>query len=282
VKLASLVIVAAIAATLGGCGRIGFGAFGAPGDVTDGALGDGTVRGDAPASGVCANPTGHDEDGDGIDDACDGCPHIADPTQPDADGDGVDDACDPNPTTPGDSIVFFDPFITIGPEWSLENGTAPVVVGDSWQVTALDAFWAMTRTVTSSDDLFEIGGHAGSAGTGARQVAVAVNDATNLGDRFYCTLSDNLTDLQLDFAWTYADGTGFSGVNDVGTPPLENGDFTVRLRDLGTAVDCNSELAGQGLASTGTVAAGTPTTAHGVAVQDLDVTLDYEIQIHSP
>jgi hypothetical protein len=56
------------------CGRVGFG------DVLDASDAHGAKR-------ACM-PVGHDEDGDGIDDACDGCPYIYDPTQPDEDGDG--------------------------------------------------------------------------------------------------------------------------------------------------------------------------------------------------
>lgn len=39
-------------------------------------------------------PVGHDEDGDGTDDACDTCPTLPDPGQDDADGDGLGDACE--------------------------------------------------------------------------------------------------------------------------------------------------------------------------------------------
>jgi hypothetical protein len=55
----------------------------------------------------CAHPAGHDEDGDGIDDACDVCPHLPDPAQIDTDGDGVGDACDPEPTIPRQQFLLF-------------------------------------------------------------------------------------------------------------------------------------------------------------------------------
>lgn len=73
----------------------------------------------------------HDEDDDGIGDACDVCPARADPAQLDGDGDGVGDECDPRPDAPGDSILFFDGFggdvidpgySTLGGgDWSLEG-----------------------------------------------------------------------------------------------------------------------------------------------------------------
>jgi hypothetical protein len=63
-------------------------------------------------------PAGHDEDGDGVADVDDNCPHLAG-AQTDGDGDGVGDLCDPNPMTPGDVIALFatmqpgdQPFLT--------------------------------------------------------------------------------------------------------------------------------------------------------------------------
>ena len=51
--------------------------------------------------------TGHDEDGDGIPDIIDVCPHIPDPDQLDSDGDGIGDACDPEPNDPRQHLVRF-------------------------------------------------------------------------------------------------------------------------------------------------------------------------------
>ena len=50
--------------------------------------------------------TGHDEDGDGVPDLVDVCPHIAGP-QVDTDGDGVGDACDPEPANPRQHRILF-------------------------------------------------------------------------------------------------------------------------------------------------------------------------------
>src|SRR2546423_13272410 len=55
----------------------------------------------------CA-PIGHDEDGDGVDDACDDCPATKNAGQEDGDGDQVGDLCDPYPADGHDVIVFFD------------------------------------------------------------------------------------------------------------------------------------------------------------------------------
>jgi hypothetical protein len=50
---------------------------------------------DAPIDAVMCPPTIiHDEDNDGLDDSCDGCPTVMDNPPTDSDGDGLPDACD--------------------------------------------------------------------------------------------------------------------------------------------------------------------------------------------
>jgi hypothetical protein len=103
-----------VAVAIAGCGRYGF----APGDADAG--GDTGPMADAF---VC-HPIGHDEDGDGVDDACDVCPHLAD-DQTDSDGDRIGDACDPEPANPRQHLVLFatmrpgdQPLATGGQTWT--------------------------------------------------------------------------------------------------------------------------------------------------------------------
>ncbi|HEY5943926.1 MAG TPA: hypothetical protein VIV40_00465 [Kofleriaceae bacterium] len=60
---------------------------------------------EAPTPTRCAAPIGHDEDLDGLDDACDPCPFDVD-NAGDADGDGIADGCDPDPDQVDDVVMF--------------------------------------------------------------------------------------------------------------------------------------------------------------------------------
>jgi hypothetical protein len=79
---------------------------------------------DSERSLSCKQKTMHDEDGDGVVDACDDCPGIADPAQADVDSDGVGDACDPSATT-RDRISWFDSFAETGAAnaWRIQSGS---------------------------------------------------------------------------------------------------------------------------------------------------------------
>lgn len=59
----------------------------------------------------CAEAIGHDEDQDGIDDACDRCPtDKVGEADTDTDDDGVGDACDPQPLAPCERRELFEGF----------------------------------------------------------------------------------------------------------------------------------------------------------------------------
>jgi hypothetical protein len=74
---------------------------------------------------------GHDEDGDGIPDSADNCPHLANADQKDTDGDRVGDVCDPEPTTPRQSIILFSPMTGPDPSYTATGWTFGT---DSWHL----------------------------------------------------------------------------------------------------------------------------------------------------
>lgn len=117
---------------LAGCGRVGFdagardgGAQMTPDDATTELPAD--VRSDSL-------PVGHDEDGDGVPDSADSCPHLLGP-QLDSDGDGVGDACDPNPTVARDTIALFATMQSGDQPFSLDGDGVWTQLADSLAFT---------------------------------------------------------------------------------------------------------------------------------------------------
>ncbi len=125
----------------GGCGRIAF-----------------DDRADATAE-----PIGHDEDGDGVPDTLDVCPHLPG-SQEDADGDGVGDDCDFAPMSPDQTIALFvtfeggtHPFVTSGSGVIAPQADALRFSGvDNQLALALPAF--SEARVTASADILAVTG----------------------------------------------------------------------------------------------------------------------------
>ncbi len=78
-------------------------------EITVDAAPDAPLPVDAIDASPCV-PNGHDEDADGIPDACDDCPVDSNADQANQDGDGVGDVCDLAPASMGDTILFFSAF----------------------------------------------------------------------------------------------------------------------------------------------------------------------------
>ena len=146
----------------------------------------GAAAADAPG---CA-PIGHDEDGDGVDDACDVCPHRPDPDQADRDGDGVGDACDPAPDVARQRLVVFDPFTTLAAPWGREAGGADIESNGDALVLAPAAGEgrAVTRPLGDGRFHFEIGLITAPVAPPMLQLAAVIVGRSNQPGIYYCEL----------------------------------------------------------------------------------------------
>lgn len=97
----------------------------------------------------------HDEDGDGIVDACDNCPGIANADQADTTetrADGVGNACDPRPTA-RDRITFFEAFAAPLVGWEVDSMS--VVANDRLTTAAVQGYGEAYAPKMSTDGVVE-------------------------------------------------------------------------------------------------------------------------------
>ena len=257
-------LAAPLLACLVGCGRLDFG------EVSDSGVPDGAVD--------TVQTVGHDEDGDGIDDAIDTCPHMPG-SNADGDGDGVGDLCDPHPGTPGDHIGVFSP---------LEPGTSPFddITGFSESPDGLhhvgDTSIYLTRPFGTARieigfDILEI------LGTGQHQIGVGIARTTE--PYYFAELNDNTGATVRDVAILSYDATnGYVALDSVTSPALHTGRGIVRI-DADATAHTYAAVAGWEGELFNAMAA-TPQYAGGIkahcSLNGLDLVIRYIIIIDSP
>jgi hypothetical protein len=169
-------------------------------------------------------PAGHDEDGDGVPDLDDSCPHVAG-AQTDQDGDGVGDVCDPRPGQAGDQLVAFDPLIT---------GAAFTVISATWQETgdalrcdANGEFGQLIRPLAFDHGVVELGVDivARNEAVTQHQVSVAALDDEQ-APYYYVEV------YEPDAGTSYAAASAFDGTayTPLAMQALDSGVHTGRLR----------------------------------------------------
>jgi hypothetical protein len=208
---------------LAGCGRIGFGLTDVPIGLED------QVE--------ACQAVGHDEDGDGVDDACDNCPHLDNPFQENGDGDGVGDACDPAPSSARERILFFDPFTGPRPDWTF-TGTAPIYMGDAlfYPDTTPQVLGTASLAIAPGIDVVAQRTTISLAEAGVHQITIEAPAQTQ---RYYCELYEGAPGK---WAITYTlDGTNFPQASESPlATPLGVGELDMSLQIDGNGVTCST------------------------------------------
>ena len=255
-------------ALVSACGRLGF---------------DALAQRDGPGVAACANAVGHDEDGDGIDDACDNCPHLNNPTQVDSDGDGVGDVCDPFPTVPTESIARFESFTTQPSDWtfSTDTGTTAIFDGESILIDARASVWEGTYALVPASDRLAIGGTllaVGNLSFPHYDIGFLQGSAS-----YYCELRFNGAAAELAASYT-SDSVNFfqQAITPVSGTAL--GDFVLLVDHRPPAVHCRLD----GSAFGPGVGVDFTSIPNGIAADTLSlevygeqVTIDWFVQIHT-
>jgi hypothetical protein len=263
-----------------GCGRWGFGAGGS--NVDAAALDDVVGMPDA------ANCTtiNHDEDGDGIDDACDRCPHVADNSD-DGDNDGVGDACDPQPLIAKQRIAFFDSFATMRAEW---DGVSNMTIAqDGLRASSMSPATSYATIAVPNGELVIVTGGMVNAVFSGTPHSLALSFGFNAGGANYHYVQ-------------FFDAGG--GMGDVSVAKAEGGSYPSLVRTsysgnlpLGAwrlqidesvsaqRITVASVLGGQPRtdisADTSSPTALTPASGMALLIRNADITLDYMIAIET-
>jgi hypothetical protein len=168
--------------------------------------------------------TGHDEDGDGIVDACDACPVVPNEDPKNMDGDALPDACDPHPAMPGDSIGAFFPFDTMPAgfsaasgsitDWHVERDALSIDIGAMTDIIVVDVGFANQALV--------LGGDAISVRTDATSVLSAIIDANKDASTYVgCGLRFDTHVRELfDYDGSKPATQQFTGLDTDNTPPM--------------------------------------------------------------
>jgi hypothetical protein len=227
---------------------------------------------------VCVAAVGHDEDGDGIDDACDVCPHLPDPGQADADGDGVGDACDPEPAIARQRIVRFEPMLEAPAGWSFV-GPVPSFTGDALKIDTRDAGLVALLDTVPELDVFRMGVRIGEGvpNRATRQVTISLYEGSA---SWYCELFDT-GNPKFAYTYTLGDDKFVSPASAVGPGPLENADVFLSLDFRSPAIHCATSWPASEQSLSGVLPTGIEPTGVLLVFAGLDLEIDYFVQIRT-
>ncbi len=186
-----------------------------------------------------------DEDSDGRANSCDACPADYDPTPVDTDEDGLPDACDPDPATPMNTLLYFDPFDVDTGHWSGSNPVAgsiltidPGTVGSKSASNAIDTLPLDMRvqTLVNTSHVY---------GSSGQDTGILVGDSANLGqvNGVFCALVPDSggPDLVL---YKITNGSGNGPSMPLGISQLQGTTYRLRLTQHSGTWTCEALASG--------------------------------------
>ena len=191
---------------------------------------------------VCSVTSGHDEDGDGIDDLCDVCPHLADVEQRDSDGDRVGDACDPEPAVARQSIQLFDSFATQDAAWTQLGPST--FMPDELVMNVAGASASVRRSFAHAHDTIVVGAVAGTAAPGQHLFAIMFRRSADAA-LYYCEIFDDDTMALVKYTYTFGMGMPFMTAGFAPMPDrLSGGSGRLSYEIDATTVRCSANWQG--------------------------------------
>jgi hypothetical protein len=249
-----------------GCGRLGF----------SGREGDPDAAIEAAIDARPCIAIGHDEDLDGLDDACDVCPQRAD-SQVDTDGDGIGDACDLQPTQ--ERRTLFDPFTGPRPEWIYSG--AETIANDVMHVPGVGDSIGERMVDPPARNTWELGGVLLAGGAGSRQLSIQIGPKVGAG-HYYCELYDGGSALILQFEYTF-DGTTYMNVAAAPIPGrLDAGAVRMTLEHTPPNMACLATWKGVDYVAAGAIPPGIPAEELHVAFNNVDADLEWFVRLTNP
>lgn len=236
---------------------------------------------DSAGSDVACTLVGHDEDLDGIDDACDVCPHIPDPGQADRDHDRVGDACDPHPDLAIDSIAFFDPFTTQLPQWTFSGSGTTAYAQDAVVGRGVGGNWEATLAIATTNDFYAFSGRITAVGImPSKQVSMQITPSEPSTASYYCEMFENTGIDNLKLTYTY-DRITYSNNSISPLSPISPSVVAMSYAQEQGQLDCRGTVSGSIGSVSDAVPPGIPAAIVFAQTVDADVELDYFVQIHS-
>lgn len=246
----------AVAVTAAACGRVAF---------------DPQVDANNADADVLAT---HDEDGDGIVDALDVCPHVFDPGQVDSDDDGVGDACDPQPTLPN-RIVRFEPFVN-PTDWSFDGATLD---GESLIADTINGEMSASLALAPTRMMLQLMARIGAASDVNRR-QLSLNAHEDDLRFFYCELFENTPIQKFGLVWTTDDFAFFTLAQSTPDVALAYQDLQLELQTgPGAAAACTTTLPTSNGLLTGSVPNNITPMSITIYAQGIEVAIDYFIAI---